>query len=86
MTKTYLEPEEVEKLEEGARYLRDRLLIRLLLHLGCRVSEALSLGVDDIDFFQGTVRIQHLKTRINMACPHCSTRLGKSHRSCPDKL
>jgi integrase/recombinase XerD len=83
MTKTYLEPEEVEKLEEATQYLRDRLLIRLLFHLGCRVSEVLSLEVDDIDFVQGTVKIQHLKTRINMACPHCSARLGKSHSFCP---
>jgi integrase/recombinase XerD len=27
-------------LEEAAQFLRDRLLIRLLFHLGCRVSEA----------------------------------------------
>jgi integrase/recombinase XerD len=83
MTKIYLEPSEIEKLEEAAGYLRDKLLIRLLFHLGCRVSEALSLKVDDIDFVQGTVRIQHLKTRINLACPECSARLGKSHSFCP---
>jgi len=41
------------------------------------------LGVDDIDFVQGTVKIRHLKTRINMACAHCSARLGKSHSFCP---
>ncbi|RLC61092.1 MAG: integrase, partial [Chloroflexi bacterium] len=83
MTKIYLEPSEIGKLEEAAEYLRDKLLIRLLFHLGCRVSEALSLQVDDIDFVQGIVRIQHLKTRINLACPECSARLGKSHSFCP---
>jgi integrase/recombinase XerD len=41
MAKAYLEPSEIEKLEEAAQYLRDRLLIRLLFHLGCRISEAL---------------------------------------------
>ena len=50
MAKAYLEPAEIEKLEEAAQYLRDRLLIRLLFHLGCRVSEALGITVGDIDF------------------------------------
>jgi integrase/recombinase XerD len=81
--KTYLEPEEVKLLEEAATCLRDRLLIRLLFHMGCRISEALSLKVDDIDFVQGTVRIEHLKARVNLACPACSARLGKSHTFCP---
>ena len=81
--KTYLEPEEVKLLEEAATCLRDRLLIRLLFHTGCRISEALSLKVDDIDFVQGTVRIEHLKARVNLACPACHARLGKSHSFCP---
>jgi len=55
----------------------------LLVRLGCRVSEALSLEVKDIDFMQGTVKIEHLKMRINMACPNCGARLGKSHSFCP---
>jgi len=45
MTKAYLEPEEIEGLERAAECLRDRLLIRLLFHLGCRVSEALGIKV-----------------------------------------
>lgn len=81
--KAYLEVEEIEKLANAAKYLRDRLLIRLLFHLGCRVSEALSLEVKGIDFIHGTVTIQHLKSRIKLACPKCNTRLGKSHTFCP---
>jgi len=53
--KTYLEAGEVELLEKAATNLRDRLLIRLLFHLGCRISEALALKVEDIDFTQGTI-------------------------------
>jgi len=83
MSKAYLEPEEIEKLEEAAQYLRDRLLIRLLFHLGCRVSEALGITVGDIDFSRGTVTIQHLKARIKLACNQCGARLGKSHSFCP---
>jgi integrase/recombinase XerD len=83
MTKVYLEPEEVESLEKAAEYLRDRLLIRLLFHLGCRVSEALGIRVEDIDFRQGTVTIEHLKARISLSCPDCDARLGKMHRFCP---
>jgi len=41
--KAYLEIEETEKLENAATCLRDRLLIRLLAKLGCRVSEALAI-------------------------------------------
>jgi integrase/recombinase XerD len=81
--KVYVEPYEVNLIEKAATNLRDRLLISLLFHLGCRVSEALALEVDDIDFVQGTVRIQHLKARINLGCPKCGARLGKSHSFCP---
>jgi len=83
MTKAYLEAEEVERLEGEATNLRDRLLIRLLFHLGCRVSEALSLKVEDIDLSQGMVTIEHLKSRIKLACPRCGARLGKGHSFCP---
>jgi len=81
--KTYLELEEVERLEHAATCVRDRLLIKLLFHLGCRISEALSLKVEDIDFDQGMVTILHLKSRLRLSCPHCQARLGKSHRFCP---
>lgn len=83
MTKTYLEPEEVERLEEAGEYLRDRLLIRLLARLGCRISEALGIAVGDVDFDQGTVTIEHLKVRLNLSCPDCGARLSKAARFCP---
>ena len=83
MAKAYLEPEEIEKLEGAAEYLRDKLLIRLLFHLGCRISEALGITVDNIDFSHGTITIQHLKARITLSCPQCEARLSKSHRFCP---
>ena len=81
--KAYLEIEETEKLENAAQYLRDKVLIRLLARLGCRVSEALGLEVKDIDFTQSTVTIQHLKSRLKLSCPKCGAGLGKSHVYCP---
>ena len=48
--KTYLEPKEIEQMEQSAEYLRDKLLVRLLFRLGCRISEALGITVSDIDF------------------------------------
>jgi len=81
--KAYLNPAEVNSLEKAATNLRDRLLIRLLSHLGCRISEAIALTVDDINSQQGTVTIQHLKTRLKLACPHCNTRLGRNNSFCP---
>jgi integrase/recombinase XerD len=83
MSKPYLEIDEVASLENAASNLRDRLLIRVLFHLGCRVSEALALEIKDINFAQGSVVIQHLKLRIKLACPDCGARLGKSHLFCP---
>ncbi len=81
--KAYLEPEEIERLEQAAEYLRDKLLIRLLWRLGCRISEALAIRVKDVDFRQGTVTIEHLKERIKLSCPRCGARLGKMHKFCP---
>ena len=83
MTKAYLESEEVQQLEDAAEYLRDKLLIRMLFRLGCRISEALGIAVDDIDFGRRTVVIQHLKVRISLSCPNCNARLSKTARFCP---
>ena len=82
--KAYLEPADIEMMERVASCLRDRLLVRLLFRLGCRVSEALALKVSDIDFEQGTVIILHLKTRIRLSCPECKARLGRRHQFCPE--
>ena len=81
--KAYLEQAEIEKLELAAEFLRDKILIRLLWRLGCRISEVLGITVDNIDFNQGTITIEHLKARIKLSCPQCNTRLGKMHKFCP---
>ena len=83
MTKAYLEVDDVRRLERAATCLRDRMLIRVLFHLGCRISEALNLEVKSIDFSEGTLTIEHLKARIRLSCPQCRTRLGKAHIFCP---
>jgi len=81
--KTYLEPKEIDRIEQEAECLRDKLLVRLLDHLGCRVSEALGITVDDIDFDEGMVTIVHLKRRIKLSCPNCRTRLSRTAKYCP---
>lgn len=81
--KAYLEPEEVAQMEKAASNLRDKLLIRTLFHLGCRVTEALSLAVEDIDFNQALLTIKHLKSRLKLSCVGCGQRLGRSHTFCP---
>ena len=80
---TYLGIPEIERLEAAATNTRDKLFVRFVSHTGCRVSEALALTTDDIDFERGTVRIQHLKSRIRISCPHCNTRLAKTSTFCP---
>ena len=81
--KAYVELNEVALMEEVTTNLRDRLLIRILFHLGCRISEALALEVKDVDFTRSTITIEHLKSRIKLACPMCGARLGKNHTYCP---
>jgi len=81
--KTYLDPSEVALLERAATNLRDKLLVRLLFHLGCRISEALGLTVKDLDFDHGTIIIQHLKASLKLSCAGCGQRLGRTHTFCP---
>jgi len=70
-------------MEEVTTNLRDRLLIRILFHLGCRISEALALEVKDVDFTRSTITIKHLKARLKLSCIGCGQRLGRSHTFCP---
>ena len=81
--KAYLDPEDVQRLEESPTNLRDRLIIRMLFRLGCRASEVLALRVEDVDFQQGTVTIEHLKARIRLSCTACGAQVGKTHAFCP---
>ena len=81
--KVYLEPDEIAKIEQAANNLRDRLLVRLLFHLGCRISEALGITTSDVDLTSGSITIEHLKTRLNLSCPKCGARLGRKHSYCP---
>ena len=73
--KVYLEPEEVALIEKAATNLRDRLLIRMLFHLGCRISEALCLTIEDVDFERRIFIIKHLKRRVKLSCPTCGTKM-----------
>lgn len=81
--KAYVKPGEITLMEQATTNLRDRLLIRLLFHLGCRVSEALALTTEDVDFERGIITIKHLKTRLKLSCTECGQRLGRSHAFCP---
>jgi integrase/recombinase XerD len=81
--KAYIEPEEVTLMEKATTNLRDRLLIRLLFHSGCRISEALGLTVEDVDLGRSTITIKHLKARLKLSCTECGQRLGRSHAFCP---
>jgi integrase/recombinase XerD len=81
--KTYLEPDEINLLENATSNMRDKLLIRVLFHLGCRISEALGLTVEDIDLDHSTITIQHLKANLRLFCPECGQKLGRSHIFCP---
>ncbi|WP_076004673.1 tyrosine-type recombinase/integrase [Dehalogenimonas formicexedens] len=81
--KAYLELEELNRLADAANNLRDRLLVTMLFHMGCRISEALGIAVGDIDLNNGTVTIKHLKRRIKLKCPKCGASLGLTSVFCP---
>lgn len=81
--KTYLDLSDIKLMEQATTCLRDRLLVRILSRLGCRVSEAIALKVNDIDFERKTVTILHLKRIPSISCPRCKERLGTRHQFCP---
>jgi len=81
--KVYLEPIDIEMMEQTAVCLRDRLLIRLLFYLGARISEILGIVAEDIDYTNALIRIVHLKTRSKIFCPACNARLSRSSSYCP---
>lgn len=83
MTRTYIEPEDIIKMEQFVNNLRDLLLIRVIFWLGCRVTEALGVKVSDIDFENGLITIKHLKVRVARSCPSCGDRLAKEAKFCP---
>ena len=82
--KVYLDPDDIENMERKAGNTRDRLLIRILFRLGCRVSEALAIKETDIDFERGTVTIKHLKRIERLSCNNCNAALAKRHQFCPE--
>ena len=66
---TFSEDRYAGMLEDAATNLRDKLLVRLQFHLGCRVSEVLSITVKNIDFEKGTV-IVNPKAKGKVTGPH----------------
>ena len=82
--KAYIEQVDIEQMEKSTTCQRDKLLIRLLSHFGCRISEALALLIDDIAFEKGLVTIPHLKCRVKLTCPECHAGLSKSSHFCPN--
>ena len=53
----YLSHDEIQKLIENAKFKKHELLIKLLYSSGLRVSEAVSLKVEDINFEEKTVKV-----------------------------
>ncbi len=81
--RAYVESDEIPRIRRAASNMRDETLILFLSRSGCRISEALALCVEDIDFDQCTVTIKHLKRRLKLSCPGCGAGLGATHAFCP---
>ena len=61
--KAYLEPEQVERLITTATNPRDVLLVRIPWRSGVRVTELISLRIQDIDFDNRAIVIKVQKMR-----------------------
>ena len=79
----HLEPHQVETLINAATNPRNKAFLSLLARTGVRISEAIRLRVNDIDFQRGILTIVHLKEKSRLKCPHCGESLGKRHVFCP---
>lgn len=60
----YLDPEDVNRVIGAADNLRDMLILRLLWRTGVRVSELLSIRLEDIDRRNRVLMVRSLKKRV----------------------
>ena len=74
---------ELERLIAAGKNARDKAFAAVLGRGGLRITEAIQLNEDDIDFKRGTLTIVHLKERLKLKCPNCGEILGKRHLFCP---
>lgn len=56
-----LDEEEIKKILDSAKRLRDKLIIRIFLDTGIRSKELLNIRVSDIDFERRVIRIRETK-------------------------
>lgn len=80
--KTVLTDEEVKKIINSAKNMRDRALLSLLADTGIRCSEALAIKPQDIDYAGKTVMIPHLKVGIKKKCSGCGRMAGGKQLFC----
>jgi integrase/recombinase XerD len=81
--KTTLTSDEITQMIALAPTLRDKVIISFMADTGCRVSEMLSVKLDDIDFGKGIVLIPHLKVGLRKKCPKCGKSTGRRQKFCP---
>ena len=77
------EVSDLDRLIATANNPRDKALAAVLGRDGLRISEAIQLKENNIDFERGTLTIVHLKERMKLKCPNCGEILGKRHLFCP---
>ncbi len=80
--KTYLTSEEIQQMIANCQYIRDKALLAFYADSGCRVSELLSIKVENIDFETGEVLIPHLKRGVRKKCPQCGFNAGRTQKFC----
>jgi len=80
--KTYLTNEEISAMIAATPFHRDKALLAFYADTGCRVSEAVALKVEHIDFVNSQVLIPHLKVGIRKKCSKCGFNAGRNQKYC----
>lgn len=66
----------------NARCERDKIMVAFFKDTGVRVSELLSVKVENVDLESGTVLIPHLKRGVKKKCPVCGRSAGGTTKFC----
>jgi integrase/recombinase XerD len=72
-----------EKLIEATTSPRDEAFISLLGRVFIRITKAVQIKLNDIDYEKEALSINSLREQINLRCLNCNEKLAKQHLFCP---
>jgi len=79
----YYDLELPEKCTETAKDPKERALISLFAKNFVRVTEAIQIELDNIDYEKESLSIINLREQVRIKCPNCGEKLAKRYHFCP---